>query len=190
MLRLFSSILEWFYNLLGFFVNKPSTPDSNDTSADHQQTSSAIEVVTKIPKKASASLKEEAPKWGKFLSSFALDRWQWVRHNFWIVLLILVFIAIAYFSENDSGTPPWWTGFWQSTKNWFSQIWETRPVTVTLVGLLLFLFLFGIDWLRQLDNWLMRFWQWATAHRQISTTIGVLLIILASSELIPVTVRK
>ncbi len=177
MLRLFSSVLEWIYSLLGFFVDKSSTSSTGTTDDDDKQTSSTIEVATKIPKKASTALKEEAPKLGKFIQTFALDRWQWVRHHFWIVVVILIFIAIAYFSENDSGTP-WWTGFWQGAKLWFSQIWEARPVTVALVGLLLFLFLFGIDWLRQLDNWLLSFWQWATSHRQITTTIGVLLIIL------------
>jgi len=177
LLRLFSSILEWFYDVLGFFVGKTSTADTNITTED-KQTSATIEVVSKLPKKDPTSLKEEAPKWGRFFKTFALDRWQWVRYNFWIIAVILILTAIAYFSEDDPSGAPWWIDFWQNTKIWFAEIWEARPVTITLIGLLLFLFLFGIDWLRQLDNWLMRFWQWATAHRQISTTIGVLLIIL------------
>jgi tetratricopeptide (TPR) repeat protein len=175
LLRLFSSILEWLQNLLGIFVDKPSSPAAGQT--DHPQTPSTIEVVAKIPKKTSPPLNQETPRWNLFYKTFAVDRWQWLRYNFWVVIIILILIAVAFFSENGSG-PPWWADFWQRIKLWLTQIWETRPVTVTLVGILLFLFLFGIDWLRQLDNWLLRFWQWATSHRQITTTLGVLLIIL------------
>lgn len=173
MLRLFSSILEWLQNLLGVFVDKP------DQDSDDGFSNGDLVVVEKLPKKTSTrSPKENVAKWSQFAKTFALDRWEWIKRHPWFVGFIIVVIAIAYFSEGDSNTPPWWSEFWPGVQSWWQLAWQEHPVTMTLVLVLLFLLLFGIDWLRQLDNWLLGFWKWATRHRQISTTLGVLLIIL------------
>ncbi|MBN1217290.1 MAG: SUMF1/EgtB/PvdO family nonheme iron enzyme [Anaerolineae bacterium] len=179
MARLLSAILDWLQSLLSIFSDNSSEvqkPPAQPITSDEKRPT--VHVVRKLTKKVQASLKEETPSGvSEFARSFIADRWHWILSHPWTIVILVVVTAVIHYSERGAPTP-WWVGFFQSARDWWAKTWEAYPVSIALLGLILLLFLFGIDWLRQIDNWLLRFWQWAKSHRQISTTLGVILLIL------------
>ena len=170
MFQLFATVIRWIQNLLNFIVpsdvaNKPG--ESSDTS---------ILVVHKLPRKAGTATNEAAPRLDRFFISFLADRWDWLRRHIWLVGSCVIIISVIFYGEAQP--TPWWSSLFQQVNLWWTQLWQDHPLGISLIGIALLLFLFGLDWLRQLDNWLLRLWQWAKGHPQISTTIGVILLVI------------
>ncbi|MBN1994835.1 MAG: SUMF1/EgtB/PvdO family nonheme iron enzyme [Anaerolineae bacterium] len=170
MFRLLSVIVGWLQNL--FSITPPGSPPENEGDSQRPR----VQVVRRLAKKAQTSLQEEVPRWGRFTTSLLQDRWHWASTHLWTIAGAVVLIGLIFVSERAA--IPWWLNVIEKVKIWWVQVWQAYPVSITLAGIALLLFLFGLDWLRQLDNWLLRLWQWANAHRQISTTLAVILLLL------------
>ena len=172
MLNLLSTIFRWLQSLLGI---RPERDTATEAEAKKRP---AIHVVQRLTKKARTSLEEETPlEWGRFTKSFLIDRWQWLRSHPLTVAFFVILIGAITFSERGEATP-WWVKFIETVRVWAVQAWQDYPVSISLAGIVLVLFLFGLGWFRQLDNWLLRLWQWAKSTPQIATPLAVILLIL------------